>query len=77
MAAASGHNLNSEFKVSIAIDFGTDGLGIAYAFNDQIYVHDKWKSKKYGSVIKPKTIILLDDDNNTVASGMDAKHVLS
>eukprot|EP01084_Bolivina_argentea_P301963 521111_1 len=67
--------LENTFKVSIAIDFGTDGLGIAYAFNNEIYVHDKWKSKKYGAVTKPKTIILLDDEKNTVAFGMDAKHV--
>ena len=66
--------METGFSVAIAIDFGTDGLGVAYAVNDEIYVHNKWNSKRYGSTIKPKTIILLDDDNETVAVGMDAKH---
>lgn len=68
--------LQNTCKVSIAIDFGTDGLGVAYAYNNEIYVHDKWKSKKYGSTVKPKTIILFDDEKKKVAVGMDAKHAL-
>lgn len=69
--------MDGRYSVTIAIDFGTDGIGLAYAFNDEIYIHDKWKSKRYGSITKPKTTILLDDEQNTVAVGIDAKHVLS
>eukprot|EP01084_Bolivina_argentea_P267137 453374_1 len=64
-----------EFGVYIAIDFGTDGLGIAYAIGDEVYVHSKWNSEKYRDVIKPKTTILLDDQGETVQFGMDAKDV--
>ena len=64
------------FSVAIAIDFGTDGLGVAYALpNDsRIHVHDKWKSKKYGTIVKPKTIILFDENFDVINVGLDAKH---
>ena len=86
----------SNFKVYIAIDFGTDGLGttyiniyiyryltyfqfigLAYAINDEVYIHSKWNSTKYEHVVKPKTIILLDEKGEKVQFGMDAKDVLS
>eukprot|EP01084_Bolivina_argentea_P130873 231041_1 len=68
---------SKKFEISIAIDFGTDGLGVAYALPNanEIYVHDKWNSKHYGTIVKPKTIILFDDKFETVAVGLDAKHV--
>eukprot|EP01084_Bolivina_argentea_P259875 438693_1 len=67
---------NDTFKISIGVDFGTDGLGVAYAIkgDDQVYVHDKWRSKHYGTIEKPKTIILFDDEQNITAMGIDAKH---
>eukprot|EP01084_Bolivina_argentea_P021873 40658_1 len=75
MAEISG--VQPKFDVTIAIDFGTDGLGVAYALpnSNQIHVHDKWKTKKYGSIVKPKTILLFDDNFNLVNVGMDAKLV--
>ncbi len=41
---------------------------------NRIYVHDKWKSKKYGTIVKPKTIILFDENFEVVNVGLDAKH---
>ena len=69
-------NHYKKFEISIAIDFGTDGLGVAYALpNDaRIHVHDKWKSRKYGTIVKPKTIILFDENFEVVNVGLDAKH---
>ena len=64
----------SIWKVCVAIDFGTDGIGVAYAYDNRVQVHDKWRSKNYGIITKPKTIILLDDEGETAAVGLDAKH---
>eukprot|EP01083_Nonionella_stella_P013584 38221_1 len=64
---------NPQFKLHIAIDFGTDGVGLAYAYHNEIFVHSKWSSKKYGDQIKPKTLILLDKEDEILAFGLDAK----
>eukprot|EP01083_Nonionella_stella_P009681 27761_1 len=64
-----------EYKLHIAIDFGTDGLGLAYATGNDVFVHSKWNSEKYGDDVKPKTIILLDKDGNEDAFGSDAKEL--
>ena len=60
------------FKLHIAIDFGTDGIGLAYALDDEVYVHQNFNSIKYGATVKPKTIILFDNEGG-VTIGMDAK----
>ena len=52
-------------------------IGLAYAINDEVYIHSKWNSDKYGSVLKPKTTILLDENGEKVQFGLDAKYVLS
>ena len=65
---------SDNFKLHIAIDFGTDGMGVGYAFNGQVFLHSKWKSKRYGLTEKPKTILLLNDKGKTVAFGVDAKY---
>ncbi len=69
--------VDREFKLSIAVDFGTDGIGMAYAFNDDIHVHSKWSANKYGDQVKPKNIILIDENANPIGFGMDAKDMLS
>ncbi len=51
--------------------------GLAYAIDGKVSVHSKWNSKKYRDTIKPKTIILLDEDGNMDQFGADAKDVLS
>ena len=67
-----------KFKLCIAIDFGTDGIGVAYAYNNDIHVQDKWNAKSQYSVKeKPKTIILLDENANAIGFGMDAKEKFS
>ena len=67
-------SLDLEFKVCVAIDFGTDGIGVAYAYDRKVQVHDKWKSKNYGTIVKPKTIILFNDKFKVANVGLDAKH---
>eukprot|EP01084_Bolivina_argentea_P193609 332149_1 len=64
-----------KYKLHIAIDFGTDGLGLAYAIGDKVYIHNKWNSERYVDVVKPKTIILLDKCGNADAFGSDAKEI--
>eukprot|EP01083_Nonionella_stella_P286560 975334_1 len=64
-----------QYKLHIAIDFGTDGLGLAYAIGDEVYVHSKWNSERHTDVVKPKTIILLDRNGEADAFGSDAKEI--
>ena len=68
---------STSYQVYIAIDFGTDGIGLAYAFDGDVYVHQTFKSRKYGSSLKPKTIVLLDDEGDVNSIGIDAKFTLS
>ena len=42
-----------------------------------MYIHNKWKSKKWGAVAKPKTQILLNENGECVAFGIDASDVYS
>ena len=67
---------NADFKFFVAIDFGTDGAGLAYYDGKEVYIHEKFGSIKYGSTIKPKTIILLDKQGKCETFGMDAKITL-
>eukprot|EP01084_Bolivina_argentea_P084108 152205_1 len=66
----------NKFKVHVAIDFGTDGLAMAYAFGDvdKVTAHAEWSYKKYAPKFKPKTIVLLDEDFEAIGFGKDAKH---
>eukprot|EP01084_Bolivina_argentea_P021865 40643_1 len=67
--------INNKFKFFIGIDFGTDGAGLSYYDGNQVYIHDKYGSARFGSTIKPKTIILLNKKKGGVFEtfGMDAK----
>eukprot|EP01084_Bolivina_argentea_P062993 115084_1 len=69
------HYINGDFKVHIAIDFGTDGCGLAFALKgeDDITVYNKWNRKKKNIMVKTKTQILLNEQNKVVAFGNDAK----
>eukprot|EP01084_Bolivina_argentea_P185288 319533_1 len=70
--------VGSPFKLHVGIDFGTDGSGLAYALpNGDVFIHNKWKSKKYGAITKPKTQILLNEEGKCVAFGIDASDVYS
>ena len=63
-----------DFKLHIAVDFGTDGLGIAYAYKGKIYAHSKYKVKRYASKEKPKTMVMIDKNTGEAASfGMEAR----
>ena len=91
-----------DFKMRVAIDFGTDGIGmlllnhvptrfrwlffvnyillaLAYGFGEtnQVFAHTKWSTNTYEAQVKPKTIILLDEDHDVIGFGKDAKHTFS
>lgn len=52
--------------------------GLAYALPDgNVFIHNKWKSKKFGAITKPKTQILLNESGKCVAFGIDASDVYS
>eukprot|EP01083_Nonionella_stella_P028926 79720_1 len=70
------HICENEFKVHCAVDFGTDGVALAYAFGEanKVTAHAEWSYKKYAPKFKPKTIVLLDEDFEAIGFGKDAKH---
>eukprot|EP00490_Sorites_sp_Unknown_P026457 CAMPEP_0114672294 /NCGR_PEP_ID=MMETSP0191-20121206/42633_1 /TAXON_ID=126664 /ORGANISM="Sorites sp." /LENGTH=321 /DNA_ID=CAMNT_0001934231 /DNA_START=50 /DNA_END=1012 /DNA_ORIENTATION=- len=65
-------------KINIAIDFGTDGTGVAYSFpgGDTVYIYGKFemKNKDGGrqSISKLRTAILLDSHGKFKAFGQNA-----
>ena len=69
---ASREKMNATFKAIVGLDFGTDGIGIAYGINNSMFVHSGWESEKYQSRTKRRTIILLDQ-NNDIAKDKDGK----
>ena len=68
---------SNPFKLHAAIDFGTDGIGLAYAIDGDVFVHQAFNSRKYGSSVKPKTMVLLDNEGDVNSFGIDAKFMLS
>eukprot|EP01084_Bolivina_argentea_P242072 406216_1 len=69
----SGMKLQN-FKIYIAIDFGTDGVGLAYFLPpNRVFIHTEWISTKVSADVKIKTIILLDDNYDVLSFGGDAK----
>ena len=50
---------------------------LSYGVGDDAFVHTEWSSKKYSVTVKPKTIILLNENNEFVAFGKDAKFKFS
>ena len=43
----------------------------------KVYIHKEWNSSRYGTVVKPKTIVLLDEDLDVLAFGQEAKRMFS
>ena len=66
-----------EFKLHIAIDFGTDGCGVAFAYNNEVIIYDKWRGRNRQRRNKTKTQILLRNDNEVICFGDNAKMMLS
>eukprot|EP01084_Bolivina_argentea_P007331 13775_1 len=66
-----------DFKIHIAIDFGTDGCALAYYYNNKVTVYNKWMTKSRQRTTKVKTQILLNDKNEVVAFGDNAKIIYS
>ena len=66
-----------DFKIHVAIDFGTDGTALAYAIDGIVFAHKEWNSSKFEVSLKPKTIVLLDEDYDVLAFGENAKHMFS
>eukprot|EP01084_Bolivina_argentea_P070771 128691_1 len=65
------------FKIHIAIDFGTDGCAIAYYYNNKVIIYNKWMTKSRQPTTKVKTQILLNDKDEVVAFGDNAKIIYS
>eukprot|EP01084_Bolivina_argentea_P289292 496725_1 len=66
-----------DFKIHIAIDFGTDGCALAYYYNNKVTVYNKWMTKSRQRTTKVKTQILLNDKDEVVAFGDNAKIIYS
>ena len=76
----SNYKCHTNFKVHIAIDFGTDGVALAYALpgrDKTIFAHKQWNSSKFHERYKPKAIVLLDENCEVLAFGRDATHMFS
>ena len=52
-------------------------IALAYAIDGKVFAHKEWKSSKYEVGVKPKTIVLLDENEEVIAFGQDAKHMFS
>ena len=61
------------------IEITTLYLALAYAINGtkEVFVHKEWNAGKYGVSVKPKTIVLLDEDEDVLAFGKAAKDMFS
>eukprot|EP01083_Nonionella_stella_P176968 620685_1 len=66
-----------DFKVNIAVDFGTIGCGLAFAYDNEVFVYNKWKVKKRQRTLKINTQILLNEDDEMVAFGDKAMQIYS
>eukprot|EP01084_Bolivina_argentea_P054602 100128_1 len=62
-----------EFKIHIAIDFGTAGTGLSYAYKNKVYMHTRWGTQKYAYEVKPQNNIILNASNECVYFGSNAK----
>ena len=47
-------------------------LAYVYDLNGKVHVHQQWSNTKYGTTVKPKSDILLDEHNDPIAFGDDA-----
>ena len=52
-------------------------IALAYAIDGQVFAHKDWKTFKYKVLVKPKTIVLLDENLDVIGFGKDAKHTFS
>ena len=66
LSSAVEDKKNVDFKIHIAIDFGTHGCALAYAYKGKVYPHTKWGS------IKPLNNIILNAANECVHFGSNA-----
>ena len=68
-------------KINIAIDFGTDGTGVAYSFpgSDDVYIFTKFTARddtrKQSHVSKARTAILFDENEKFLQYGQNALKV--
>ena len=73
----SGLNVNvpdSQWKLFVGIDFGTDGSGISYTLpNGKSYIHNMWNSNDAN--VKSKTSVLLTKDNEVDSVGDNAEEL--
>ena len=48
---------------------------MAYAINGKIFAHTQWKSAKFEVGVKAKSIVVLNEEQEVVAIGQNAKHM--
>eukprot|EP01084_Bolivina_argentea_P126478 223933_1 len=65
-----------EFKVHVAIDFGTDGCALAFAYDNKVTIYNKWRNlQKKTRKTKTKTQLVLNEKNEVSCFGNSAKYI--
>ena len=63
---------NSKFNLSIITFTNVIALAYVYELNDEVHVHEQWSNTKYRTSVKPRSDILLDENDEAIAFGNDA-----
>eukprot|EP01084_Bolivina_argentea_P192703 330755_1 len=67
---------NVDFKLHIAVDFGTDGCALAFVYKDKVTIYDKWNAACRGRrKTKTKTQLILNENNEVTVFGNAANFV--
>eukprot|EP01084_Bolivina_argentea_P111082 198304_1 len=70
---------NVDFKLHIAVDFGTDGSALAFAYKDKVTIYNKWRVQRLNAAsratTKTKTHLILNEDNTICSFGNAAKFI--
>eukprot|EP01084_Bolivina_argentea_P029607 54968_1 len=64
-----------QFKLHVAIDLGTSGCGMGFAYKDKVTIYNKWRDRSRKWTKKTKTQLILDDANRVTCFGNPAKFV--
>eukprot|EP01083_Nonionella_stella_P250141 864226_1 len=68
-----------KFKLHIAVDFGTDGCALAFAYKGKVSIYQKFKGRqtrgnaRAALKLKAKTQLILNSDNEVTCFGNSAK----
>eukprot|EP01084_Bolivina_argentea_P070888 128902_1 len=67
------------FKLHVAVDFGTDGCALAFAHKDKVIIYNKWRAQqtnvasRAARTAKTKTQLILNENNEVAVFGNAAK----